>query len=99
MLKLQKLPTGGVLRNGSDYVISMLRLDIVGNTELVRKYSKTLIESTYSDLRQIVEMASDRRNGRIWSWEGDGGIIAFYFGNRNKFAALRNRNSKSVVHV
>ncbi|HPM35334.1 MAG TPA: hypothetical protein PLE16_12150 [Spirochaetota bacterium] len=87
-VKIAKTPNWGVLRNGSDYVISMLRLDIVGNTELVRKYSKTVIESTYSDLRQIVEMASDRRNGRIWSWEGDGGIIAFYFGNRNKFATL-----------
>ena len=85
---IAKTRNWGVLRNGSDYVITLLRLDIVGNTELVRKYPKNVIESTYADLRQIVETASDRRNGRIWSWEGDGGLVAFYFGNRNKYAVF-----------
>jgi hypothetical protein len=29
-----------------------------------------------------------RRNGRVWRWEGDGGVLAFLFGDKNVQAAL-----------
>ena len=78
----------GVLVPGREYLLAFLRLDIVGNSQLVRKYPEDLIESTYADVRRIVEKAVDKRNGRIWSWEGDGGLIAFYFGSKILMAAL-----------
>jgi hypothetical protein len=48
----------------------------------VRKYPADVIEKTYEDLRLMVEGAIDKRNGRIWSWEGDGGLVAFFFSHK-----------------
>jgi class 3 adenylate cyclase len=78
----------GVLREGHEYVLTFLRFDIVGNSELVRKYSTELINFTYSDFGEIVKQAINPRNGRIWTWEGDGGLIAFYFSHKNQMAVL-----------
>ncbi|HOT46742.1 MAG TPA: hypothetical protein PLM53_18935 [Spirochaetota bacterium] len=78
----------GAFLEGRDYNLSFLRLDIVGNSQLVRKYPDNLIQATYADLRKIVEKAIDKRNGRIWNWEGDGGLIAFYFANKSHLATM-----------
>jgi hypothetical protein len=78
----------GAFLEGRDYIVSFLRLDIVGNSQLVRKYPEDQIQATYNDLRKIVERAIDKRNGRIWNWEGDGGMVAFYFANKSMLATL-----------
>lgn len=78
----------GAFLEGHDYIVSFLRLDIVGNSQLVRKYPENLIQATYSDLRKMVERAIDKRNGRIWNWEGDGGLVAFYFSSKSLLATL-----------
>ena len=78
----------GVLRISKEYVLTFLRLDIVGNSELVRKYPEEVVTATYQDLLEIVERSIEKRNGRIWNWEGDGGLVAFYFSNKNKLAVL-----------
>ncbi|HQL83670.1 MAG TPA: hypothetical protein PK307_15820 [Spirochaetota bacterium] len=78
----------GAFLEGRDYIVSFLRLDIVGNSQLVRKYPENLIHATYADLRKIVERAIDKRNGRIWNWEGDGGLVAFYFASKSLLATL-----------
>lgn len=85
----------GVLREGQECIFSFLRFDIVGNTELVRNYPKDVIDATYSDFGDIVKRAVNRRNGRIWSWEGDGGLIAFYFANKNQMATL---SAMEILH-
>jgi hypothetical protein len=78
----------GAFLEGHDYIVSFLRLDIVGNSQLVRKYPENLIQATYADLRKMVERAIDKRNGRIWNWEGDGGLVAFYFSSKSLLATL-----------
>ena len=78
---IRKTPNWGVLKLNDEYTISFLRVDIVGNSELVRKYPSDVIRSTYADFKNIVTMVSDKRNARIWNWEGDGGLAAFYFGS------------------
>ncbi|RJP24310.1 MAG: hypothetical protein C4529_02895 [Deltaproteobacteria bacterium] len=78
----------GVLREGQDCIFTFLRFDIVGNSELVRKYPGEVIDATYNDFGDIVKRSLNRRNGRIWSWEGDGGLIAFYFSSKNQMATL-----------
>ena len=71
----------GVLKKDEEYTISFLKVDIVGNTDLVRKYPSDVIRSTYADFKKIVTKVTDKRNARIWNWEGDGGLVAFYFGS------------------
>ena len=86
--EFRKTRNWGALRNNEEYILTFLRLDIVGNSELVRKYPEKTIKATYNDLNRIVEKSMDKRNGRIWSWEGDGGLVAFYFANKNQLATL-----------
>ena len=86
--KVLKTRNWGALQEGETYSMAFLSIDIIGNTKLVQKYPKHLVETTYTELNYIVQNAIDKRNGRIWMWEGDGGIIAFFFGNRNRDATL-----------
>lgn len=78
----------GVLRENETYNFTFLRLDIVGNSKLVRDHDDTIIQETYRDLHDIVAKSCGKRNGRIWNWEGDGGTVAFYFSNHSNFAAI-----------
>jgi hypothetical protein len=78
----------GVLIEGQIYELSFLRIDTVGNTALVRKYSKRLVVQVYSEVRRLFAAIVEKRDGRLWQWEGDGGIAAFYYGNKNVQAVL-----------
>jgi hypothetical protein len=77
-----------VLIEGHSYELTFLRIDTVGSTGLVRKYSKRLVVQVYNEMRQLFSSIVENRDGRIWDWEGDGGIAAFYYGNKNVQAAL-----------
>jgi len=78
----------GTLREGRSYELALLRIDIVGNSDLVRRYPKTAIGATYAGVRDIITRLVERRDGRIWSWEGDGGLAAFYFIDKTIQATL-----------
>ena len=78
----------GTFIEGHDYVLSFLRIDIAGSSQIVRKHPENLVRAAYGDFRKIVERAIYKRNGRIWNWEGDGGLIAFYFASKSKLATL-----------
>ncbi|HEQ70948.1 MAG TPA: hypothetical protein ENN69_00525 [Spirochaetia bacterium] len=73
----------GILIEGKSYELTFLSIDIVGNTELVRKYGSRLISDVYADLRELFAHHVEKRNGRIWKWEGDGGLASFYFEDKN----------------
>jgi len=66
--------------------MAVLRMDIAGNTALVRENPKLLIEKTYEDLRIIATKAVVSRLGRLWSWEGDGALGVFMLGNYSRTA-------------
>ncbi len=78
----------GVLREGFTYEFSFLSFDIVGSSELVRRYSKKQIMTGYTDVKKLVTRMVGKREGRMWRWEGDGGLAAFYFGNKNMQVTL-----------
>jgi hypothetical protein len=78
----------GALIEGQIYELGFLRIDTVGNSELVRKYSKQMVVQVYNDIRKLLANIVENREGRLWHWEGDGGIAAFYYGNKNVQAAL-----------
>jgi hypothetical protein len=83
-----RTPNWGVLREGEIYEFSFLRLDIVGNSELVRQHDSKTVDRAYEDLKAIADRIVARREGRIWRWEGDGGLAAFSFGQKNIQATL-----------
>jgi hypothetical protein len=78
----------GVLIEGQLYELAFLRIDTVGNTALVRKYSKRLVVQVYAEMRRLFSTIVENRDGRLWQWEGDGGVAAFHYGNKNVQAVL-----------
>ncbi|MBI9107722.1 MAG: adenylate/guanylate cyclase domain-containing protein [Spirochaetales bacterium] len=84
----RKTRNWGTLKNHQEYTISFLRIDIVDNSKLVRNNSSGCIEEAYNNLRDIVIASVEKRNGRIWGWDGDGGLAAFCFGNMHESAVL-----------
>lgn len=89
----------GVLREGEEYIFTFLRLDVVDNSKLVRQYPQNIIQSTYDDLRSIVSNTITKRNGRIWSWEGDGGLVCFYFSHKNNLATISSMEIISELFI
>ena len=77
-------PNWGRLREGDERRMTLLRLDIVGNSALVKNNPRSKIEQAYNDLRDIVDQVVTKRLGRLWSWEGDGALAAFLFGSMEK---------------
>lgn len=86
--KIQKTKNWGMLKDGEEYIFTFLSLDIVGNSALVREYPGNIIHAAYTDMRKLVTASVEKRNGRIWNWEGDGGLAAFFFSDKNKLALL-----------
>jgi class 3 adenylate cyclase len=76
----------GRLIEGDERQMAVLRLDVVGNTILVKENPKSLIDKAYGDLRKIVSDAVVSRLGRLWIWEGDGSLCAFMLGNYSRMA-------------
>ena len=76
----------GRLMDGDDRHMAVLRLDIAGNSILVKENPKQLIEKAYGDLRKIVTKAVVSRIGRLWTWEGDGALGVFMLGDYSRMA-------------
>ncbi len=84
-----------VLREGQTCTFSILKLDLVKNTEMVRQNDQDIIEKTFALIRQDVTEIVNLRLGRVWSWEGDGAICAFYHGSRNEQAVY---SAMEILH-
>ena len=79
-------PNWGRLLEGDERKMTILRIDIAGNSVLVKNNPGIKIERAYNDVRNIVNRAVVSRLGRLWSWEGDGAFAAFLFGPMEKMA-------------
>ncbi len=86
--RIRRTRNWGTLVEGQEYAFSFLSLDIVGSTAMVREYPEETIKATYGDLRGLVQRSIERREGRLWNWEGDGGLVAFYFAKKFNAATL-----------
>lgn len=78
----------GRLMEGDEKQMAIVRLDIAGNSILVKNNSKQLIDKAYNDLRKIVTNAVVSRLGRLWIWEGDGALGVFMLGDYSRVAVL-----------
>ena len=79
-------PNWGRLQEGDERRMTVLRLDIAGNSALVKNNSRPNVDKAYNEVRSIVHRAVTSRLGRLWSWEGDGALAAFMLGSMEKMA-------------
>ena len=84
----QRTPNWGRLKNGSEYPITLLRLDIVSNSRIVRRNRAQDVQEAYNHIRDLFLRVVEKRRGRIWLWEGDGGLAAFQYGHPTMSATL-----------
>ncbi len=78
----------GTLREGHTYEFALLRVDVVGNSEMVRRYPRSKVAEAFVNVRAMITRQVEKRDGRIWGWEGDGGLAAFYFLDKTIQATL-----------
>lgn len=71
------LKNWGALKEGKSYGMTILSLDIVENSRLVKKYGPGKMKKLYGSLWTFLRERLFAYNGRIWTWAGDGGLIAF----------------------
>ncbi len=76
---LVQLKNWGSLRDGRSYQMSVMSVDIVGNSALVRTHGQKVMEKLYYELWQFLNRKLSDYDGRLWNWAGDGGILAFTF--------------------
>lgn len=71
----------GFLEENTVYNFCFVSVDICSNSRLIVTYSPEDVHETYSMFRKFVVNFAKKRNGIIWSWEGDGGIVVFHLGD------------------
>lgn len=85
----------GFLQNGNEYTLTFLSIDLVQNSKAVKDNPKEIVQKAYSDIRSMVNEAVLSRNGRLWAWEGDGGIAAYALADRHQAASL---SAMEILH-
>ena len=71
----------GCLKDGKQYEMTVMSLDLVKNSALLRRHGTRKMEKLYYQLWRYLKQQLDIYDGRMWSWAGDGGIMAFTFKN------------------
>ena len=72
-----ELTNWGCLREGREYDITVISLDVVKNSALVRAHGLKKMEKLHYNLLSFLKEKLAAGDGRIWSWAGDGCIIVF----------------------
>jgi len=55
-----------------------LKIDIAGHSEISKALRPRDVENTLNAFEDYVENRVTSHRGQIWSWQGDGGLCAFY---------------------
>jgi class 3 adenylate cyclase len=76
---LAEMVNWGSLKDGKIYEITVMSLDIVENSKLFKRFGISKMEKLYYKLWNFLKQKLAVFDGRMWSWAGDGGIMAFAF--------------------
>jgi len=68
----------GIFFDNKPYYLSFLSIDICGSSKLVSNYSSDVVLEVFEGFRNFVKEKVDKYSGRIWEWEGDGGVAVFH---------------------
>lgn len=66
------------LQENKEYEFTYVSVDIVKSSEMALSEGIKRVEHTVNALFEMIRQVSAKYNGSIWSWQGDGGIVAFW---------------------
>jgi class 3 adenylate cyclase len=66
------------LQDNKEYEFSYVSVDIVKSSDITRREDIKLVKHTINSLFELIKKSAHSYNGSIWSWQGDGGIVAFW---------------------
>jgi Adenylate cyclase, family 3 (some proteins contain HAMP domain) len=93
--RIRRTQNWGRLLPGEEYRFSVLRIDIVKNSRIVKVHGESAARGAYEDLRGMLSRCVERRSGRVWNFEGDGALAAFLFGHSTTSSVLAGM---SLIH-
>ncbi|TVQ26773.1 MAG: adenylate/guanylate cyclase domain-containing protein [Spirochaetaceae bacterium] len=76
-----EIPNWGALREGKSYSVTVASVDIAGSSALARTHGQRKMKRLLHQFRGFLKEKLRYYDGRVWSWGGDGGMIAFTFKN------------------
>ena len=65
------------LKDGMLAEFCFMKLDIDSHSKLTRDKPKAKVISTLNEFEKYIEKHISKFNGRLWTWAGDGGLVAF----------------------
>ena len=86
--RIRRTQNWGRILPGEELRFSLLRVDVVTNSRIVKVHGESAARGAYDNLRGILARCSELRSGRVWSWEGDGALAAFLFGHSTTSSVL-----------
>jgi hypothetical protein len=86
--RIRRTQNWGRLLPGEELRVSLLRVDVVTNSRIVKERGESAARGAFEDLRAILARCAERRSGRVWSWEGDGALAAFLYGHSTTSSVL-----------
>ncbi|HTX71988.1 MAG TPA: hypothetical protein VMC79_04110 [Rectinemataceae bacterium] len=86
--RIRRTPNWGRLLEGEEFRFSLLRVDIVQNSQIVKVHGESAARDAFEDLRSILARVVELRSGRVWSWQGDGALAGFLFGHSTTASVL-----------
>jgi hypothetical protein len=86
--RIRRTQNWGRILPGEELRFSLLRIDVVKNSLLVKNHGEAAARGAYENMRGMLSRAVDGRAGRVWSWEGDGALAAFTFGHSTTLSVL-----------
>jgi len=97
--RIKRTQNWGRVVAGEELRFSLLRIDIVKNSRLVKVHGEELARGLYDDLRGLLARAVERRSGRIWSLEGDGALAAFLYGHSTTSSVLAGMSLLHELYI
>jgi class 3 adenylate cyclase len=97
--QLEEMPNWGALKSGKEYEVSVASLDIVGSSELVKQHGQKKMEKLYYMFWNLLRRLLSVYDGRIWSWQGDGGLAAFALKRHHERAVLFAMELQQLMKV
>ena len=83
-----RLKNWGALKNDKIYDCTIMSIDIVKNSDLVRSHGQKMMEKLYFKFASFFDHLLEHYDGRIWNWAGDGGLVAMTFKDHEIRAVL-----------